>query len=150
MRSVVTKTAQASQGGTDWLEVVRALGPTFAARAAPHDANDTFVADNYADLKERKLFSAGIPRELGGGGAAHPEVCQLLRHLAHDCPSTALALSMHQHLVAANVWKYHRGQPGETMLERVAAKELVLVSTGARDWLASNGEVERVGGGYRA
>ena len=52
---------------TDWVAVARHLGPTFAARAAAHDANDTFVADNYAELKQHKIFSAGVPTELGGG-----------------------------------------------------------------------------------
>jgi acyl-CoA dehydrogenase len=33
--------------------------------------------------------------------------------------------------------------------EKVAAKELVLVSTGANDWLESNGTVEPAPGGYR-
>ena len=46
---------------TDWVAVARQLGPTFAARATAHDANDTFVADNYADLKQHKVFSAGVP-----------------------------------------------------------------------------------------
>jgi alkylation response protein AidB-like acyl-CoA dehydrogenase len=35
------------------------------------------------------------------------------------------------------------------MLEKVGADEAVLVSTGANDWLGSNGEIERVEGGYR-
>ena len=134
---------------TDWLALIHELGPKFATRAAVHDAEDTFVADNYAELKAHRFFSAGVPLELGGGGVSHSEMCRLLRTLAHHCPATALTLSMHQHLVAANVWKYLHGQPGEAALRRVAEQELVLVSTGARDWLASNGEAERVEGGYR-
>jgi hypothetical protein len=42
---------------------------------------------------------------------------------------------MHQHLIAATVWKYRRGQGGEAMLTKVAENQLVLVSTGAGDWL---------------
>ena len=34
-------------------------------------------------------------------------------------------------------------------MKKVAAGELVLVSTGANDWLESNGTMERVDGGYR-
>jgi len=41
------------------------------------------------------------------------------------------------------------GKPGRKLLEKVAAEELVLVSTGAGDWLASNGKLVRVQGGYR-
>jgi acyl-CoA dehydrogenase len=48
---------------------------------------------------------------------------------------------MHQHLLAAAVWRYRRGQPGEALLRRIAEQELVLVSNGGRDWLGSNGQI---------
>lgn len=67
--------------GKEGSPVARELGPTFAARAADHDANDAFVSRNYADLKARKVFSAGVPAELGGGGASHAELGGLLRVL---------------------------------------------------------------------
>lgn len=133
---------------TDWLAVVHDLGPGFAQRAERHDDNDEFVAENFADLKAARLFSAAIPTELGGGGASHSEMCRVVRTIAGYCPSTALSFSMHQHLVAAQVWNYRRGKPGQKLLERVAADELVLISTGAKDWLGSNGSVEKVDGGY--
>jgi alkylation response protein AidB-like acyl-CoA dehydrogenase len=94
-------------------------------------------------------MSALVPSELGGGGATHGEVCQTLREMAHYCGSTALALSMHTHLVAANVWRHKHGQPAEALLRKIAASELVLLSTGAGDWVDSNGTVERVSGGYK-
>jgi alkylation response protein AidB-like acyl-CoA dehydrogenase len=55
---------------------------------------------------------------------------------------------MHQHLVAAAVANDRSGRPGRGLLERVAAEETVLVSTGANDWLESSGTVERVAGGF--
>ncbi|MGH7797697.1 MAG: acyl-CoA dehydrogenase family protein [Candidatus Binatia bacterium] len=131
-----------------WIEVARSLGKEFAGRAEAHDENDSFVSDNYAALKERRVFSAAIPEELGGGGASHREVSDMLRTLAQYCGSTALALSMHQHLIAATVWKQRRGQGGEAMLKNVAEKQLVLVSTGAGDWLESNGSMTVTAGGY--
>jgi alkylation response protein AidB-like acyl-CoA dehydrogenase len=134
---------------TDWVAVMRTLGPVFAARAAVHDANDSFVADNYAALKQHKVFSAGVPDELGGGGASYPELCALLRELAHSCSSTALALSMHTHLLAATVWRWHQGQPVEPLLKRIATEEIVLISSGASDWLDSSCRAEKVDGGYR-
>ena len=131
-----------------WIEVAHSLGEEFAGRAEAHDEGDAFVRDNYAALKERRVFSAAIPEELGGGGASHGEVSNMLRTLAQYCGSTALALSMHQHLVAATIWKYRRGQSGEAMLKNVAENQLVLVSTGARDWLESNGSTTKTAGGY--
>ena len=134
---------------TDWVMVARQLGPGLAARAAAHDADDSFVADNYAELKRHKVFSAGVPAELGGGGASHAELCALLRELAHACGSTALALSMHTHLLAAVVWRWRQGQAVEPLLRRIANEETVLISTGASDWLDSSGTAEKADGGYR-
>src|SRR5207237_1355320 len=80
--------------------VARELGPQLAARAAAHDAEDSFVADSYADFKKQRLFSAGVPAELGGGGASFSELCAMLNELGRHCGSSALALSMHTHLLA--------------------------------------------------
>jgi alkylation response protein AidB-like acyl-CoA dehydrogenase len=135
---------------TNWSDVVRELGPRFAARAAAHDAHDSFVADNYAELRERRVFSAGVPTELGGGGASHRELCDVLRTLAHSCSSTALALAMHTHPLATAVWRWrHEAAPVESFLRRVAAEELVLVTSGGSDFLAGSGTAEKVEGGYR-
>ncbi len=134
---------------TDYLDMLDEIGPEFAARAATRNETDEFVADNFADLKERKFLSAMVPHELGGGGVAHSEMCTIIRKIAHYCPSTALTLSMHQHLIAANRFNYHNGNPGQVLLEKVVADELILVSTGAGDWLNSSGEMTKVDGGYR-
>jgi alkylation response protein AidB-like acyl-CoA dehydrogenase len=135
---------------TDWVALAHELGPRFAERAAAHDLNDTFVATNYAELKAHRVFSAGVPAELGGGGASHPELCAMLRTFAHYCSSTALALSMHTHQVAVPVWRWrHEGAPVEPFLRRVATEELILVSSGGSDFLAGSGTARKVDGGYR-
>ncbi len=135
---------------TDWLAEARYLGPAFADRAYDHDRDGTFVSDNYADLREAALFSAGIPGELGGGGASHAELCGVIRELGRHCGSTALAFAMHSHPVAANVFKHLRGDEKATAtLRKIAAHGLVIAGTGANDWLGSNGTAEAVEGGYR-
>lgn len=135
---------------TDWLSVVRSLGPGLAAKAAEHDAADAFVADNYATLKQHGFFSAGVPAELGGGGASHAELCAMIRELARHCSSTALAASMHTHIVAALAYAWRSGNATtEPMLRRVAAEKLVLVSTGGADWLQGSGTLVKVDGGFR-
>ncbi len=132
-----------------WVAAAHALGPGFASRAAGHDADDSFVAENYAELTTNKIFSAGVPAELGGGGASHRELAEMLRVLGRHCGSTALALSMHTHLVATTVWNWRQGRPVEPLLRRVASEQTVLVSTGASDWLESSGRAEKVEGGFR-
>src|SRR5258706_13805373 len=82
---------------SDWAALARELGPRFAARAPSHDATDSFVADNYRDLRERRVFSAGVPAELGGGGASHAGLCTLVPGLGQHCGSPALAPAMHPH-----------------------------------------------------
>jgi alkylation response protein AidB-like acyl-CoA dehydrogenase len=134
----------------DLTELARELGPTFASRCAKHDADDSFVAENYAELKARRAFAAGVPEELGGGGASHAQLCHFIRELAHHCSSTALALSMHSHLIAtlSYVWRSGNKAP-EGLLKRVASEQLVLISTGGSDWLPGSGKLEKVEGGFR-
>jgi alkylation response protein AidB-like acyl-CoA dehydrogenase len=135
---------------SDWSAMAREVGPRLAARAASHDATDSFVADNYRDLRARRAFSAGVPTELGGGGASHAELCAMVRALGQHCGSTALALSMHTHQVAIAAWRWrHEGGVMEALLRRVAAQETVLVTSGGADWLAGSGRAEKVNGGYR-
>ena len=101
------------------LDTIRRLGPTFAERAVQHDADDSFVLENYADLRGARIFAAGVPAELGGGGANHWELSMMLRELAHYCSSTALALSMHTHQVAIPAWRWARDpQPALENFER--------------------------------
>ena len=134
----------------DWVAAAEALLPAFAARAAGHDADDTFVAENFADLRRHRLFSAPVPSELGGGGASPVEMCEVLRTLAHACSSTALAFAMHTHqvLIPAWRWRYERA-PVDGLLRRIAADELIVASSGGSDWLAGSGVAEKVEGGYR-
>jgi alkylation response protein AidB-like acyl-CoA dehydrogenase len=134
----------------DWIAVARELAPAFATRAAAHDADDSFVAENYAELRRRRVFSAPVPAALGGGDASYAEVCELLRLLAHGCSSTALALAMHMHPVSMVVRRWRDSAPaGEPFLRRVATEELIVSSSGGSDFLAGSGTAEPVEGGFR-
>jgi len=134
----------------DWPAVAQELAPTFAARAAGHDADDTFVSENYAELRRRRVFSAAVPAELGGGDASRAEMFDLLLTLGRACPSTGLALAMHMHQVLVPVWRWrHERAPVEPFLRRLAADELIVASSGGSDWLAGSGRADRVEGGFR-
>lgn len=137
-----------TQTQTDWKKLTRDLGKLFSARADQHDKFGTFVFQHYEELKLHRYFSAAVPEELGGGGVSHSEMCDILRILAHYCGSTALSLSMHQHLVAAAIWRYKTKGEAKPLLEKIVSDQLVLVSTGAKDWLESNGELIKTDGGY--
>lgn len=135
---------------TDWLARADRVAALIAEQAAAHDADDTFVADGYARLKAEGLFKALVPAEFGGGDADVETMCQVIRTLGAACGSTALAFAMHSHLVAVAAWRWkHQGAPTEGLLKRVAAEDLVLVSSGGSDWLASGGTATKVDGGFR-
>lgn len=135
----------------DIAEIARSLAPKLAQRAAEADQNELFVADSYALLKEAGLAEAGVPRELGGGGAEIAELAEMLRVLARACGSTALAFSMHTHQVAIPAWRWRHQKVAavEPLLKRVAAERLILLSSGGSDWIGGSGKAEKVEGGYR-
>jgi len=133
-----------------WTELGDEIGRSFAERCAEHDATDAFVAENYEVLKARKVLIAGVPAEFGGGDASVRDLADLLRTLGHHCSSTALALSMHTHLVAVTAWRWRNQKaPVEPLLKRLVAENLVLISTGGADWLQGSGKAVKVDGGFR-
>jgi alkylation response protein AidB-like acyl-CoA dehydrogenase len=135
---------------SDWTEQAKAIATQIGAFAAAHDADDSFVEEGFAALKEAGFFKALVPAELGGGGASVGEICEALRIIGAACGSTALAASMHSHVVAVAAWRWrHQGAPTEGMLKRGSAEDLRLVSSGGSDWLQSAGMAVKVEGGYR-
>jgi indole-3-acetate monooxygenase len=133
------------------VDVANRLAPRLAEQAGEVDQNDRFVAENYALLKEAGLVEAGVPQELGGGGAEISELAEMLRILARACGSTALAFSMHTHQVAIPAWRWRHQKVAavEPLLKRVAAERLILLSSGGSDWIGGSGKAEKVEGGYR-
>jgi alkylation response protein AidB-like acyl-CoA dehydrogenase len=134
----------------DLVARARALAPVLAEHAARHDTEGSFVTESLDALRDAGLLRAGVPVELGGDGASISDLAAIQRELARHCGSTALATSMHQHVVAFTAWRYRRGLPGaEATLRRVAEEGIVLVSTGGGDFTHPRGEAVRVDGGYR-
>jgi alkylation response protein AidB-like acyl-CoA dehydrogenase len=133
------------------VEIARELGPLFARRAAEAGDEDRFVADNFASLKASGLVEAGVPAELGGGGADVDQLAAMLRTLAYHCGSTALAFSMHTHQVAVPAWRWthQKAAAVEPLLKRIASERIFLLSSGGSDWIAGSGKAEKVEGGYR-
>src|SRR5437764_13406297 len=133
----------------DWLARADRIAGEIAEAAARHDADETFVLEGYRLLKEEGFFKALVPAELGGGGAGYAEICEAIRRIAASCGATALAFSMHSHLVAAAAWRWrHQNAPTDGLLKRVAAEDLILVSSGASDWLPSAGAATKPEGRY--
>lgn len=149
--AAVTELKPAAHGAADLVSIARDLGSRFAANAAGFDETDEFVGENYQALKEAGLVEAGVPKDLGGGGHELPELCAMLRELAHHCSSTALAFAMHTHQVAIPAWRWvhQKAAPVEPLLKRIAAERIILLSSGGSDWIAGSGKAEKVEGGFR-
>ncbi len=136
-------------GTTDWVARAAEVAPTIAGTATELDRSGRFAAISIALLRERGFMGAPVPTDLGGGGATHAETGAVLRELGRACGATAVTMSMHYHLTCTQVWRHRHGQPAEGVLRRIAAEDLMLVSTGAADWLASSGSARLVDGGFR-
>lgn len=134
-------------------EIAREIAPTLAERAKAITDEDKYLADNIALLKSAGLVQAGVPSELGGGGADVDDLAAMLRTLAYCDGSTALTFSMHTHQVAIPAWRWKHQAPAkaavEPLLKRIAAERILLLSSGGSDWIAGSGKAEKVDGGFR-
>ena len=119
----------------DIIQIAEALGKDFAARAGLADETDAFVSENYKALKLSGLVEAGVPVELGGGGADVRELANMLRTLAHSCGSTALAFAMHTQQVAIPAWRWQHQKlvAVEPLLKRIAAEKIIVMTSGGSD-----------------
>jgi alkylation response protein AidB-like acyl-CoA dehydrogenase len=84
----VTTSASPSLLGDELLERIR-------SRAAGHDRDNTFPADDLAELAEAGYLRALVPIEFGGLGRSLHQVARDQLRLAAHAPATALAVNMH-------------------------------------------------------
>ena len=64
------------------IDEARRLTPRFAARAAAHDRDGTFPADDFADLRAAGFFGLMAPERLGGAGAGFADYAAIAYELA--------------------------------------------------------------------
>jgi alkylation response protein AidB-like acyl-CoA dehydrogenase len=67
----------------------------FAPRAARHDREATFPAEDFQDLREAGLLALCVPEAHGGLGAGFETYCLVGEQLARGNASTALCFNMH-------------------------------------------------------
>ena len=134
----------------DLMETIRAVAPIAAEHTARHDREGTFVVEAMTALRDAGYLATPAPTDLGGAGATVRQVAEAQAELARSCPSTALASSMHLHVVLASAWRYRRGDDAVAgMLKRVAAEHLVVASTGGGDLTRPTADATPVDGGWR-
>lgn len=94
-------------GGDDFIALAAELGAEFAPRAAGHDRENTFVAENFERLRESGYLRLAIPEELGGLGATMRQVCFAQAELAKHC--TRRPCGARSRLAVNNAQIRHRG-----------------------------------------
>ena len=83
------------------IDEAKRLAPRFTARAAGHDRDGTFPADDFADLRQAGLFGLMVPERLGGAGAGFVEYARVAYELARGNGATALIFNMHASVTGA-------------------------------------------------
>jgi len=133
---------------TDWTKVADKVALELAGEAAGSDEAGALSPQAFNVIRDAGLHSALVPVEFGGGGATNSEMGAILRSLGSADAATAVSLSMHSHVVAAQVWRHLRGLDASAFLSNVADGTLV-ASGGASDWVSSSGTAVPVSGGFR-
>jgi alkylation response protein AidB-like acyl-CoA dehydrogenase len=120
-----------------------------AAHADRHDLDGSFVTEGVEAARDAGYLAAPVPTELGGHGALTADMVEAQRIVARACGSTALASSMHLHLVLAAAWRYRRGDAVVEPMLRKAGDRTVFTSTGGNDWTKPAAVATPTDGGWR-
>lgn len=116
----------------DVIKLAKELADEFRGRAAQYDQTGEFPAENYQRMRETGYLAAPVPVELGGSGADIVTMSRAQEELARGCPSTALAVNMHEFQVGTMAEGHRAGNAAfEPILRRIAHEGIVIGSNGA-------------------
>src|SRR5918911_5540731 len=116
------------------LEAIRGLAEGFRARAAQHDRDASFPAENFAELRDAGLLTLTMPEEDGGHGLwwgdRYRDYYQLLEELSRiDC-STAQLLQVHCH-ATGYISRHASPEQHQGVLREIAEEGRLLASVGS-------------------
>ena len=116
------------------LAAIRGLADRFRGRAAAHDRESRFPAENVAELREAGLLTLTMPEEDGGHGLwwgdRYREYYELLEELARiDC-STAQLLQVHCH-ATGYMSRHATPEQHVGVLREIAEKGKLVASVGS-------------------
>lgn len=112
-----------------------------AEHAASVDAEARFPIEAFDALREARLLSAYVPRELGGMGLTLAELCRLCEVLGGYDASVAMIFAMHQIQVACIVHHALDSAHWRGFLRELSERQLLLAS--ATTELGIGGDVRR-------
>jgi alkylation response protein AidB-like acyl-CoA dehydrogenase len=103
----------------------------FHDRAAGYDAQNSFFAEDFAELVDAGYLKAPLPERLGGSGLSLSDVAAEQRHLAYWAPATALAINMHLYWAGSVADGVARGvTDAEWLLRDIAAGQVFAAGHG--------------------
>ncbi|MET0592819.1 MAG: acyl-CoA dehydrogenase family protein [Polyangiaceae bacterium] len=111
------------------IDAVRRIAKEIArANANDVDQKARFPIEAITALREQKLMSALVPKELGGAALTFGEVATMCELLASGCASTGMVFAMHQIQVAC-IARHGLSSPGLSQyLREVVEKQYVIAS----------------------
>lgn len=109
-----------------------------AAAAADVDEKAKFPVEAVAALKEAKLLSCSLPRELGGRSTTITELAQISRSLGAACSSAGMVFAMH-HTQALSLTHHAASGPVADLTASIAESESLLAS--ATTEISTGGDV---------
>ncbi|WP_245649600.1 acyl-CoA dehydrogenase family protein [Nocardia shimofusensis] len=148
---ITTSTSGTNGGGAREIPVELLEG--FRARAAAHDRDNTYFADDLAELRAIGYLAAAVPVERGGWGLTLEELARSQRRLARYAPATALAMTMHSYWIGVASEVERAGDRSLAWIHREAVAGEVIAAGHAEAGndlpvLMSTCRARRVEGGY--
>ncbi len=122
-------TSVSSDNASDLLQRVRSIArEVAAANAADVDSKARFPRETLAALKEARLLSAAVPKELGGAGASLRDLTECCTTLAQACAASGMILAMH-HIQVACIARHGLSSPYfRDYLRELVEKQLLIAS----------------------
>jgi len=133
MTAVDPSIAPAAPAATTSSAGLKARAQLAAAVAAEHatavDRESRFPAVTLQALKEQRLLSMLVPRELGGDGATVSDAVDICYMLGMSCGSSAMIFAMHQIQVVI-LLRHAKNSPWhQQLLRRLCNEQLLLASS---------------------
>ncbi len=92
------------------------------------DKQARFPVESFNAIKELKLLSAYLPKELGGMGLGIHQISKICEVLGHYCGSTAMIYSMHQIQVACILHHYKGSEYFKNYLIKLSNEQRLIAS----------------------
>ncbi len=102
------------------------------------DRNGRFPSEAVTAIKENRLLSIMLPRELGGEDASLAEVAELCSIFSQHCAATAMIFAMHQIKLASLAAHGLKSPWHRAFMERIAKEQLLLASATTEAGIGGN------------